>query len=295
MSIEQAKEKLKVIRERKKKTQYLEKLEENLEAINNKTKGLSYAIDNKTLKLLTKPDKAKLPDGRVVKLPGKNLNITKIGRLFHIYTMYKKNRLNGYLDFELLAFILNIPITKTADGEIKNYNMLKTRVRKALKELNDPHPIIAFKEDAEKGVKFTHIPNGANFGMYIEKGETEGFTQIYCNLPDVLYNLEIEKGNPLDFLVVHTVLEYFSGSEKEAYPSLDTIAKLCGCSRRKIATLLSEGEKIGLWKIKSTKGGSKKNTNRYILTDEQGKYLYLNVLEKLLKQEIERLNVEQAQ
>lgn len=268
---------------------------ENLEAINNKTKGLSYAIDNKTLKLLTKPDKAKLLDGRVVKLPGKNLNITKIGRLFHIYTMYKKNKLNDYLDFESLAFILNIPITKTDDGEIKNYNMLKTRVRKALKELAEPNPIIEFKEDAEKGIKFTHIPNGANFGMYIEKGETEGFTQIYCNLPDVLYSLEIEKGNPLDFLVVHTVLEYFSGSEKEAYPSLDTLSKLCGCKRDKINRLLKDGERFGLWKIKTTKGGTKKNTNRYILTDEQGKYLYLHVLEELLKQEIENLNVEIAQ
>lgn len=266
MNIEKAKEKLRISREKKKKTQDLEKLGENLEAINRLTKGLSYAIDNKTLESLTKSKEEK----------GKELKIKQIGRLFIIFICHKFNALNKYVSYEFLANVLAIGYTKSEDGEIKNYRMVKSRVRQALKELS---PIIEFKEDAEKGIKFTHIPNGANFGMYIEKGETEGFTQIYCDLSLVKFN-----DNPLDFLVVHTILEYFNGSKKEAYPSLDTISEKCGCSRRKIVTLLSDGEKLGLWKIKSTKGGSKKNTNRYILTDEQGKYLYLNVLEQQLEQ-----------
>lgn len=277
MSIEQAKEKLKISRERERKIQDLEKLQGNLKAINNKTKGLSYAIDNKMLESLARPKKEN----------GKELKITQIGRLYILLIHYKMNGLNGYVSYEKLAYLLLIPITKTEDGKIKNYGMLKTRVRKALKELS---PIIEYKEDVEKGIKFTHIPKGANFGMDMEKGETKGFTQLFCTLSRVVGY--IKEGNPLDFLVVHTVLEYFSGSEKCIYPSLNTIAEKCGCSRRKIVTLLSEGERFGLWKIKSTKGGTKKNTNRYILTDEQGKYLYLNILEELLKQDIEKLNKE---
>ena len=249
-----------------------------MEFIQSQSKGLSYAIDNEMLMSLTRPKKEN----------GKELKITQIGRLFIIFIWYKMNGLNGYESYENIAYMLFIPVTKTDDGKIKNYNMLKTRVRKTLKELS---PIIEYKEDVEKGIKFTHIPKGANLGMYMEKGETKGFTQLFCTLSRVVGY--IKEGNPLDFLVVHTVLEYFNGSEKCIYPSLNTIAEKCGCSRRKIVTLLSEGEQFGLWKIKSTKGGSQKNTNRYILTNDQGKYLYLDILEKQLELQKKDLEVEE--
>lgn len=243
-------------------TKSLEKLEDN----KCKSKGLSTAIDNNVLIGYTKPKEEK----------GKGFKIKQLNRLFTILAFNKLNLLNAYIEWELAAGILNLKMENCND------RLFKSRVRKALRELK---PTIEFKEDPNKGIKFTHIPKGSNEGYDIRKGETLGFTQLYCDLAQL---------DNRDFMVVFTILEYFKGSNKEVYPSLNTIAKLSGCSRRKTVELLKEGHELGLWDIESVKGGSKTNTNRYHLsyiTEEgQERYHYLDAIEEepTMNQDIEQ-------
>lgn len=226
----------------------------------DKTKGLSIAIDNRVLEYYTKP----------LKEQGKGFKMKHISRLYTLMILNKTNILNKHVPFEFIANMFNLNTNVS-------YNRLKSDVRKALKEL---YPTIEYKEDPAKGIKFTHIPKGANEGSDIRKGETRGFTQLYCNL---LYL-------PKELIVLFTVLEYFKGSSKEVKPSIATICKLSGCAKReKINNLLKEyqvtEDENGLWKIISSKGGSKQNTNRYELsyiTEEgQERYYYLDFLEEL--------------
>lgn len=226
----------------------------------NKTKGLSVAIDNKVLEHYARP----LKEG------GKGFKMKHISRLFTLMVLNKTNVLNKHVPFEFIAnmFHLNTNVS---------YNRLKSDVRKALKDL---YPSIEYLEDPVKGIKFTHIPKEANEGYDIRKGETRGFTQLYC---DLLYL-------PKELLVLFTVLEYFKGSSKEVKPSIETIGRLSGCKdRNKINAFLKEfqvtEDERGLWKIISSKGGSKQNTNRYELSyiTEEGveRYYYLDFLEEL--------------
>lgn len=224
--------------------------ENTTESIKNKiikTKGLSVAIDNEVLEGYTKD---------------KGFKMKHLSSLFTLLIWNKLNALNGYLDFETVSGLLGLKMENTHD------RMFKYQVRKALKEL---YPTIEYKEDIEKGIKFTHIPKE----NYTEKRQTKGFTQLYCGLATL---------ENRDLIVLHTVLEYFKGASKEVNPSLDTLASLSGCSRRNIVTLLKEGQKLGLWKIESTKGGSTRHTNKYHLsyTTEEGKerYYYLDVIEQ---------------
>lgn len=235
-------------------------LTELLNSTTTKTKGLSLAIDNRVLEGYAKP----------LEEHGKGFKIKQISRLFSILIANKKNQLNSYISFDTVAKILDLNTNVST-------NRLKSDVRKALREL---YPTIEFKEDHIKGIKFTYIPKE----NYTEVGKTKGFTQLYCDL-DFIKNKEL--------IVVFTVLEYFKGSSKELYPSIDTLAFMCGCSRTKILKLLKEGEKlpeegdsIRLWKIVSTKGGTKKHTNRYELSyiteDGQERYYYLDLLEDVI-------------
>lgn len=234
-----------------------------INTLSNRTKGLSVAIDNRVIESYTKPLEER----------GKGFKMKHISRLFSILIMTKKNELNSYVSFETVAELLGLN-TNVSDRR------LKSDVRKALREL---YPTIEFKEDPVKGVKFTHIPK-ENF---TDRGRTRGFTQLYCDLAFVTHQ---------ELIVVFTILEYFKGSTKEVYPSIDTLANMCGCSRYKINELLKEGKERELWKIVSTKGGTKKHTNRYELSyiTEEGKerYYYLDVLEKDL---IEYLDMKKEQ
>lgn len=224
---------------------------ENLEESKNKdikSKGLSVAIDNEVLEGYTKD---------------KGFKMKHLGSLFIILAFNKLNFLNGYLPFEDVAGILGLKMENCND------RLFKSRVRKALKEL---YPTIEYKEDVEKGIKFTHIPKE----NYTEKGKTRGFTQLYCDLV-LLENR--------DLIVLHTVLEYFKGSSKEVNPSIKTIMEMCGCGKRdKINKLLKEGQELGIWKIVSTKGGTSKHTNKYYLSyitdDGKERYYYLDVIQK---------------
>ena len=228
-------------------------LTESLNSTITKTKGLSFAIDNRVLEHYAKP----------LEEHGKGFKIKHISRLFSILIANKKNQLNSYITFESIAKLLDINTNVST-------NRLKSDVRKALREL---YPTIEFKEDPIKGIKFTHIPKE----NYTEGGKTKGFTQLYCDL-DFIKNKEL--------IVVFTVLEYFKGSNKEIYPSIDTLANMCGCSRYKINELLREGQQEVLWNIVSTKGGTKKHTNRYELSyiteDGQERYYYLDLLEDVI-------------
>lgn len=233
-----------------------------MKSTTTKTKGLSVAIDNRVLEHYTRP----------LDEHGKAFKIKHISRLFSILIANKKNRLNSYIPFEVVAELLDLNTNVST-------NRLKSDVRKVLREL---YPTIEFKEDPIKGVKFTHIPLENNEGYYIEKSETKGFTQLYCDL-DFIKNKEL--------IVVFTVLEYFKGSNKEIYPSISTLMSLCGCGKRdKMNKLLKEGEKEGLWNIVSTKGGSSKHTNRYELSyineNGQERYYYLDLLEDVIKASI---------
>ena len=206
--------------------------------IETKSKGLSIALDNRVLEGYTKT---------------KSFKMKHISRLFTLLIANKKNQLNSYLPFEVVAELLGLNLNVST-------NRLKSDVRKVLREL---YPTIEFREDAVKGVKFTHIPKGANDNNYIDKQETKGFTQLYCDL-DFIKDKEV--------IVLFTVLEYFKGSAKKVYPSISTIMSSCGCGKRdKINKLLKEyqvtDETLGLWKIISSKGGSSKNTNRYELKE----------------------------
>lgn len=246
----------------------LKHIDDELNELSNQSKGLSVAIDNITIKNYTKP----------LEEYGKAFKMKHLGRLFTLMILDRKNKLNKHVPFELVSNILEL-------NQNVSYNRLKSDVRKALKEL---YPSIEYKEDPLKGIKFTHIPKGANEGNHIEKNETRGFTQLYCNL------LRFDN----DVIVLFTALEYFYGSSKEAYPSIDTLCKLTGCRKRdKINKLLKEyqvtEDKKGLWKIISSKGGSKQNTNRYELSyiTEEGieRYYYLDFLEEQLNQEKEEI------
>lgn len=262
------KENLKELIKKKNSYKNCEDLNDELENLSSKTKGLSIAIDNRVLEHYTKP----------LEEYGKAFNMKHLGRLFTLMILNRKHKLNKHVSFEYIAnmFKLNTNVS---------YNRLKSDVRKVLREL---YPTIEYKEDPIKGIKFTHMPKGANEGNHIEKNETRGFTQLYCDL--------IYFGNS-DIIVLFTILEYFKGSSKEVKPSIATICKLSGCKdRNKINNLLKEfqvtEEKNGLWKIISSKGGSKQNTNRYELSyvTEEGleRYYYLDFLEaKFNKQEEE--------
>ena len=226
----------------------------------NKTKGLSIAIDNITIERYAKP----------VGEYGKSFKMKHLERLFRLMILDRLHILNKHVPFESIATWFNLNLNVS-------HNRLKSDVRKALREL---YPTIDYKEDVEKGIKFTHIPKGANEGNYIEKSETKGFTQLYC---DLLYL-------PSEAMVLHTILEYFKGSAKEVKPSIATLCKLTGCGdRNKINNLLKEyqvtDETTGLWKIISSKGGSKQNTNKYELSyindGGQERYYYLDLIEEL--------------
>lgn len=201
----------------------------------------------------------------------KGFKMKHLGRLFYILILNKLNNLNGYIEFKHVADILDLNTNVS-------YNRLKSDVRKALKEL---YPTIEYKEDIEKGIKFTHIPKE----NYTDKGMTQGFTQLYCDL-GYLTNT--------DLIVLHTILEYFKGANREVNPSISTLMTLSGCGKRdKINKLLKEGQELGLWKIESTKGGTKKHTNKYHLSyiteDGKERYYYLDVVEQLHKQETDRV------
>lgn len=240
----------------------------------SKTKGLSVAIDNRVLEHYSRP----LKEG------GKGFKMKHIGRLFTLMILNKTNELNTHVPFELIASMLELN-TNVSDRR------LKSDVRKVLKEL---YPTIEYLEDPVKGIKFTHIPKGANEGYDIRKTETRGFTQLYCDL------LKLDDN---DATVLFTVLEYFKGSSKEVKPSIATICKLSGCAKReKVTNILKEyqvtEDKPGLWKIISSKGGSKQNTNRYELsyTTEEGleRYYYLDFLEEV-KETDRNVLLEEAQ
>lgn len=239
----------------------------NCNDYNSKTKGLSIAIDNITIERYAKP----------LEEHGKAFKMKHIGRLFTLRILDRLHVLNKHVPFELVSVMLEL-------NQNVSHNRLKSDVRKALKEL---YPSVEYKEDPVKGIKFTHIPKGSNEGNPIEKNETRGFTQLYCDL------LNFDN----DVIVLFTILEYFKGSSKEVKPSIATLCKLTGCRKRdKINKLLQKyqvtEEKNGLWKIISSKGGSKQNTNRYELSyvTEEGleRYYYLDFLEaKFNKQEEE--------
>lgn len=253
--------------------EYLNKELKNIDKNLKGTKGLSIAIDNITIECYAKP----------LEEHGKAFKMKHIGRLFALMILYRLNELNKHVSFEFVASLFNLNTNVS-------YNRLKSDVRKALKEL---YPSIEYKEDPLKGIKFTHIPKGANKGNHIEKNETRGFTQLYCELLRFDNNV----------IVLFTVLEYFYGSSKEAYPSIDTLCKLTGCrTRDTINKLLQEyqvtEEKKGLWKKISSKGGSKQNTNRYELSyiTKEGveRYYYLDFIEEQLNQEKEELLEEKS-
>ena len=246
----------------------LKHIDDELNELSSQSKGLSIAIDNIAITSYTKP----------LEEYGKAFKMKQLGRLFTLMILYRKRKLNKHIPFELISNILEL-------NQNVSYNRLKSDVRKALKEL---YPSVEYKEDPLKGIKFTHIPKGANEGNHIEKNETRGFTQLYCDL------LRFDN----DVIVLFTALEYFYGSSKEAYPSIDTLCKLTGCRKRdKINKLLKKHqvteEKKGLWKIISSKGGSKQNTNRYELSyvTEEGveRYYYLDLIEEQLNQEKEEI------
>lgn len=246
----------------------LESIDDRLNKLANRTKGLSIAINNTTIKSYAKP----------LEEYGKALKMKHIGRLFALMILYKEHILDKHVPFEYISRILEL-------NQNVSHNRLKSDVRKALKEL---YPSVEYKEDPVKGIKFTHINKGANEGYEIKKNETRGFTQLYCDL------LHFEN----DVIVLFTALEYFKGSSKEVYPSIDTLCKLTGCRKRdKINKLLQNyqvtEEENGLWKKISSKGGSKQTTNRYELSyvTEEGleRYYYLDYIEAELSKEKEKL------
>lgn len=259
MNIENKKEMWNEYLEEKSFIESSKNLENKLE---KRTKGLSLPISNKVLEYYAKPKSQH----------GKGLKIKQIGRLHSLQILKSQNELNSYVSFKYLAHALDLDLDKTYES---NENMVKTKVRKALRDLEAN---ISFKEDGIKGIKITRLPRLLSEGIKIDKGETKGFTQLYCKLKDI-------EGITNDLIVLYTVLEYFKGSKKIINPSLDTLAELSGCSRRKVVTLLDQGQNLGLWKKISTKGGTKNHTNKYELSyipdgEIEERYYYLDILEK---------------
>lgn len=216
------------------------------------THGLSVRVPNKALESYTKS----------LKDNGKGFKMKHLGRLLTIMALNKVNYLNGYVSFKDIVDVFNLNTNVTPER-------LKYDVRKVLNEL---YPTIEYKEGND-GIKFTHIPeepcNGGNY------------TQLYCEL---LYIVD------RDVMALFTVLEYFKGCNREINPSISTLCKMTGCSKRdKINRILKKWEvteeRKGLWKITSTKGGSKRNTNRYELSyinnDGIERYYLLDYLEAI--------------
>lgn len=193
----------------------------------------------------------------------KQMKIKHIGSLYLLMIARARGEISNYVSYHTLSFILGV------EGLEKNPREAKCRIRKALKELQNKWKSLDYKEDLEKGIKFTYIPLVDIIQSKHRKGETKGFTQLYCDLVFI-------DGITADLIVLHTALEYFKGASKEVSPSIDTLATMCGCSRRKMINLIKEGKDLGLWKVEGTKGGTKKHTNKYILSyiDEEGKEVY---------------------
>ena len=214
------------------------------------THGLSVRVPNKALESYTKS----------LKDNGKGFKMKHLGRLLTIMALNKLNLLNCYVSFEYIAGVFDLNTNVSP-------RRLKSDVRKVLNEL---YPTIEYKEGND-GIKFTHIPE--------EPGNVGNYTQLYCEL---LYFTN------KDVMTLFTVLEYFKGCNREINPSISTLCKMTGCSKRdKINYILKElavtEERNGLWKITSTKGGSKRNTNRYELSyinnDGIERYYLLDYLE----------------
>ena len=165
------------------------------------------------------------------------LNIKQIGRILSLMIIYEEYRNISYED---LASLWNIKYTR--------HKEMTYKVRNALKELAD---FVEYDEttlsNKKEGVHITKLPLRLN---------TVGgaFTQVYSGL--ILY--------PVELITLFTTLEYFKGNSRVVNPSITTLSKLCGCSPRKVRSLLKDYtiEYIGtqgLWKVDIVEG----KTNYY--------------------------------
>lgn len=207
---------------------------------------MTVAIDNNALQRFTKQPK--------------NFNMRRLGHLFAllIYKQCNKLRRTDYIPYEDLATILQINIKETS--------VMKVHVKKALDKLKPSIANFGYSSDS-KTIRFTSLP---------DYPYTNTFTQLPCSL------IEIQDIS-LDIIVLFTVLEYFKGADRAIYPSMKTLAELCGCGRTKINELIKEGSAMGLWKIESTSGGSKSCTNKYELSyikDGVERYYFIDLLDK---------------
>lgn len=168
------------------------------------------------------------------------LNIKQIGRILSLMIIYEEYRNISYED---LASLWNIKYTQDRE--------MRFKVRKSLKELADfmeyDETILSNKKE---GVHITKLPLRLN---------TVGgaFTQVYSGL--IFY--------PVELITLFTTLEYFKGNSRVVNPSITTLSKLCGCSPRKVRSLLKDYtiEYIGtqgLWEVDIAKG----KTNNYKLS-----------------------------
>ena len=178
------------------------------------------------------------------------LNIKQIGRILSLMIIYEEYRNISYED---LASLWNIKYTR--------HKEMTYKVRNALKELVD---FVEYDEttlsNKKEGVHITKLPLRLN---------TVGgaFTQVYSGL--IFY--------PVELITLFTTLEYFKGNSRVVNPSITTLSKFCGCSPRKVRSLLKDYtiQSIytqGLWKVDIVEG--KTNYDKLSYTNENNEVIY---------------------
>lgn len=196
--------------------------------------------------------------------------ITNKGRLYVLMILKQQNDLYEIIPPEKLADLFNINCSRKSN--------MTAKVRKAM---NDLFPIVGheLKRINSKDKQWYY----SNIEIYLKEPQS-GFTQLPCDL------LKIPNMKP-DLLVVFVILNYYKTihNNLDINPSHKTIAKLAGCSERKIYTLLEEGKKIGIWKYEAVKGTKSTNTYNisYLDDEEFERYYFRDVLETIERENLE--------
>lgn len=195
----------------------------------------------------------------------KTFTLKHLARVYIILIHSKVgSTLSNYHDYEFWAKRLGI--------KCEYPRLLKSRVKKALDEL---YPTIEYEVHPTKGLKITRYPEEEYIDYWNSNKKTNGFTKLFCDL-------HLIEGIEIEHIVIFTQLEYYKGKSKDVFPSLDTLCEDCKCSKPTLLKYLKEMDNLDIIKIIS-RGGHRNYPNHYILTDDAGRYLYINELDKQQK------------
>lgn len=198
--------------------------------------------------------------------------ISNKGKIFSLLILRQTNELNGLIPSETICNSFGL-----------KYSTKKKTIENTKKYMRGLFPVVGFyldRKDNKTKEWFYH-----SIVIDIEDAKSN-FTQLPCDLLKV-------PGIHSDLLVIFTILNYYKTKHNnlDINPSHKTIAKMAGCSERKVYTLLKEGEELKLWKYEAIKGT--RSTNLYSISyyDKDGIECYY-FRDELNRIEMEKQSIE---